>query len=271
MDKRILAVLIATLAGAAYAQPTYVRSGAAPVAAAPAATTTAPASDGYAMSGGSGTAAVNAEGQCVRTGSWAPYKAAEPCDVVPRASTPAPVVAAAPEPAPAPLAQAAPQTPPPPVIEKITLSTDVLFPFNKAELLPGGKEKLDDLAKDAQGAEVDRVVLAGYADRIGSEQYNRDLSERRAKAVADYLASKGVDENRLQVEGRGEDNPVTGDQCKRMGPEKASNQKLVSCLQPDRRVEAELLGSRETASSGSAPAGATSSSTTGSSSSGSTR
>lgn len=261
MDKRILAVAIATLAGAAYAAP-GTQGSTAP---------TAPISDGYALSNGSGTAAVNAEGQCVRTGSWAPAKAAEPCDAVPRASTPAPVVAAAPEPAPAPVAQAAPETPAPPVIEKITLSTDVLFPFNKAELLPGGKDKLDDLAKDAQGAEVDKIVLAGYADRIGSDQYNRNLSERRAQAVADYLASKGVDQSRIQVEGRGEDNPVTGDQCTRMGPEKASNRKLVSCLQPDRRVEAELLGSRETASRGAAPAGATSSGTTGSSSSGSSQ
>ena len=328
MDKRILAVLIATLAGTAYAEPAYVRSGAtgAPVsngvggcwqtgsssggaaldcaapgarsaasgatltprreqvaqssssrayaapaaagAAAPAAGA-APTSDGYALSNGSGTAAINAEGQCVRTGSWAPYKAAEPCDVVPRASTPAPVVAQAPEPQPAPLAEAAP--PPPPVIEKLTLSTDVLFPFNKAELLPGGRDKLDGLAKDAQGAEVDKVVLAGYADRIGSEQYNHDLSERRAQAVAEYLSSKGVDQSRIQVEGRGEDNPVTGDQCAHMGPEKASNKKLVSCLQPDRRVEAELLGSRESASSGSAPAGATSGGTAGSPSTGSSR
>jgi OOP family OmpA-OmpF porin len=203
----------------------------------------------------------------VHSGSWTPSKAAEPCDVVPRASAPAPVVAAAPEPqpAPAPLAQAAP-----PVIEKVTLSTDVLFQFNKAELLPGGRDKLDQLAKDAQGAEVDKVVLAGYADRIGGEEYNRDLSERRAQAVADYLTSQGVDQSRIQVEGHGKDNPVTGEQCKNMGPAKASNQKLVACLQPDRRVEAELLGSREVASGGSAPSGATSSGTSGASSGAST-
>jgi OOP family OmpA-OmpF porin len=213
--------------------------------------------DGYLVSS-NGNVVVNSANHCVRTGSWSPDKAAMPCDAVPTASTPAPVaVAPQPEPAPAPIAQAAPETPAPPVLEKITLSTDVLFPFNKAELLPGGREKLDSLASDAKGAEVDKIVLAGYADRIGSEGYNRDLSERRAQAVAEYLASKGVDQSRIQVEGRGEDSPVTGDQCKRMGPEKASNKKLVSCLQPDRRVEAELLGSRE-ASTGTPATGATS-------------
>ena len=233
-------------------------------------TATGPA-PGYLQNSG-GSPVVNSAQHCVHTSTWSPALAAEPCDAVPRASVPAVPVAEAPAPAPepAPLAQAAPETPPN-VIEKVTLNTDVLFAFNKSELLPGGKDKLDELAKDSQGADVDRVVLAGYADRIGSDGYNKDLSERRAQAVADYLASKGVDQSRIQVEGRGEDHPVTGDQCAHMGPEKASNKKLVSCLQPDRRVEAELLGSRETASSGAAPAGATSSGTTGSPSTGSSR
>jgi OOP family OmpA-OmpF porin len=140
------------------------------------------------------------------------------------------------------------------VLEKITLATDVLFEFNKAELREGGKEKLDELAQKSQGAEVDRIVLAGYADRIGKEDYNRELSEKRAQAVADYIASKGIDQSRIQVEGRGEEQSVTGDQCRKMGPERASNKKLVQCLQPDRRVEAELLGSREVAAGSASPA-----------------
>jgi OmpA-OmpF porin, OOP family len=247
------------------------RAATAPAAAAAGASTLSSASgpqrEGYVVSN-ERTAVVDSSGHCVRTNSWTPDKAAEPCDALPRASTPpVPVAAApAPEPTPAPLAQAAPETPAPPVLEKITLSTDVLFPFNKSELLPGGKEKLDDLAKSAQGAEVDKIVLAGYADRIGSEGYNRELSEKRAQAVADYIATKGVDQSRIQVEGRGEDQSVTGDQCKRMGPEKASNKKLVSCLQPDRRVEAELLGSREVAAGTSSPATGATSTGTGSSS-----
>jgi len=140
------------------------------------------------------------------------------------------------------------------VIEKVSLSTDVLFGFNKAELTPAGEQKLEQLARDAQGANVEKVNLIGHADRIGSEEYNKDLSEKRAQAVADFLASKGVDSSRLQVEGRGESDPVTGNECQRLGKESNKNQKLIACLQPDRRVDAELLGSREsTASSGTAP------------------
>ena len=251
----------------------YTRRSAAPAAAgasAPVAQGTQP--EGYVVSSGR-TAIVDSSGHCVRTSSWSPANAAEPCDAVPRASTPPVPVAAAPQPEPQPapqpepIAKAAPETAAPPVLEKITLSTDVLFEFNKATLRESGKDKLDELAQKSKGADVDRIVLAGYADRIGSEQYNRELSEKRAQAVADYLSSKGIEQSRLQVEGRGEDQPVTGDQCKRMGAEKASNKKLVECLQPDRRVEAELLGSREVAAgTTSSPAtGATSTGTPGSS------
>ncbi|MFN2643370.1 MAG: OmpA family protein, partial [Burkholderiales bacterium] len=181
---------------------------------------------------------------------------------------PVPVVKAEPAPAPAPIAVAPTPAPQPVVIEKITLSTDVLFGFNKAELTPAGQQKLDDLAKSAQGANVERVVLTGHADRIGSEEYNQELSEQRAQAVADFLKSKGVDSSRLQVAGKGKSEPVTGDQCKRMGPESNKNQKLIACLQPDRRVDAELLGSREQTAGSASPAGTgtSSGSTSGSSS-----
>jgi OmpA-OmpF porin, OOP family len=70
--------------------------------------------------------------------------------------------------------------------------------------------------------------------------------------VKDYLASKASNANRVTAEGRGESMPVTGEDCKKMGPERSSNKKLVACLQPDRRVEIEVLGSRQVA--GGAPA-----------------
>ena len=220
-----------------------------------------PPPPGYVGTGSAGVVATTPFGLCVHAGSdWTPDKAAAPCDAVPRASMAPPPVAAAPAPAPEPQPLAVAPTPAPIVIEKVSLSTDVLFGFNKSQLTPAGEQKLDELARDAKGANVERVVLTGHADRIGSEEYNKELSERRAQAVADYLATKGVDSSRLQVQGRGESDPVTGNQCQKMGKESNKNQKLIACLQPDRRVDAELLGSREsTASSGTAP------STTGSS------
>jgi len=231
-----------------------------------------PAPPGYVGTGNAGVVATTPFGLCVHAGSeWTPDKAAAPCDAVPRASVaPVPVAAAA-APAPEPQPLAAAPTPAPVVIEKVSLSTDVLFGFNKSQLTPAGEQKLDELARDARGANVEKVVLTGHADRIGSEQYNQELSEKRAQAVADYLASKGVDSSRLDVQGRGESDPVTGNQCQKMGKESNKNQKLIACLQPDRRVDAELQGSREnTASTGtSSTSGSTGSTGTSGSTSGS--
>lgn len=279
MEKQILAVLIAALAGGAYAQSNTTSNAAAKstapqTAGATARTVSPPPAPGYVGSG-AGVVATNPFGLCWHGGAeWTPEKAATPCDAVPRASAAVAPVAKAPEPAPAPepqpLAAAAPA---PVVIEKISLNTDVLFPFNSAELLPGGQQKLDQLAQNAQGTNVEQVVLTGHADRIGSEDYNQQLSEERAQAVADYLAQKGVDSGKLQVEGRGKSDPITGEQCRNMGPESNKNQKLIACLQPDRRVDAALLGSREstasTGSSSTSSAGSTSSGSSAGSASGS--
>jgi len=162
---------------------------------------------------------------------------------------------APPPPAPVTIAE-----PPRPVIEKVTLNTDVLFEFGKADLRESGKVKLDELADriKGQGANVEEVVAIGHADRIATEDYNRKLSEARAEAVKGYLVQKGLQSAAVKTEGRGESQPITGDDCKKMGPERGNNRKLVTCLAPDRRVEIEVLGSRTAAAQpGTAGAGTT--------------
>jgi len=228
-SRTALAISIAVMAGAAAAQ-----------------------TPGYVTSAGGGLPVTDASGNCWTTSDWSPALATSPCHAVARAqAAPPPPPVAQPAPAPAPLAPIVQA--PPPVIQRINLSTDVLFEFNKAELRPGAHQKLDEVAQTLKGAEVDRVVVIGHADRIASEQYNQDLSERRAAAVKEYLSTKGgVSQERVQAEGRGESEPVA--QCGKMGPENAKNAKLVSCLQPDRRVEIEVLGHRQVA--GDTPAGA---------------
>jgi OOP family OmpA-OmpF porin len=185
-------------------------------------------------------------GQCWKTTDWTPAKAMAPCDAVQTVSAPAPVVVAVP---PAPIA-AAPAPAPAPIIEKVALQSDVLFEFDKAELRPAGREELDKLAERIKDAQVESVLAVGHADRIGNERYNEKLSADRAEAVKQYLAQKGIEQNRVQAQGVGESQPVTGDQCKG-----TRGQKLISCLQPDRRVEIEVRGTRETASSGSPSTG----------------
>ena len=158
----------------------------------------------------------------------------------PEAQKPAP----APAPAPTPVPRAAePKPAPKPVAEKVTFSTDVLFDFDRAVIKPEGQKKLDELQGRMKGVSVEVVIAIGHADRIGGEAYNQKLSVRRADAVKAYLVSKGAEQNRVYTEGKGEKQPVSGDKCKGMGEDR-KNKKLIDCLQPDRRVEIEVIGTR---------------------------
>ena len=128
---------------------------------------------------------------------------------------------------------------PKPAGEKITVAADALFDFNKAVLRPAGKAKLDELVAKAKAIKLEVILAVGHTDRIGGDAYNQKLSEKRAAAVKEYLVSKGIEANRVYTEGKGRKQPVTGDKCKG-GKSKA----LIDCLQPDRRVDIEVIGTK---------------------------
>jgi outer membrane protein OmpA-like peptidoglycan-associated protein len=96
--------------------------------------------------------------------------------------------------------------------EVIVLSDDVLFAFNQSNLTPSAQSKLDSLMSKLQGADVVSIKVIGHTDSKGSDAYNQALSERRASAVADYLLSRGLAANKLSSEGRGEREPVAGNE-----------------------------------------------------------
>jgi OOP family OmpA-OmpF porin len=145
------------------------------------------------------------------------------------------VAAAQPAPTPAP-AKATPK----PAAEKITLAADTLFDFDKATLRPEGVRALDDLMFRIKDITPEVIIAVGHADRFGSDDYNQKLSEKRAATVKDYLIGKGLEANRVHTEGKGEKQPVTkADQC--LG---AKSKKVIECLQPDRRVEIEVVGTK---------------------------
>ena len=120
------------------------------------------------------------------------------------------------------------------------MAADALFDFNKADLKTEGKAKLDDLSSKLKGINLEVIIAIGHTDRIGTSKYNNTLSMKRASAVKAYLVGKGIEPNRIYTEGKGEKQPVTKpDQCKG-----AKSAKVVACLQPDRRVEIEVVGTR---------------------------
>lgn len=170
----------------------------------------------------------------------------EPKPAPPPAPTPPPPPP--PKPAPPPPAPEKPKPEPEkpkPVAEKVTFAADVLFDFDKAVIKPEGKSKLDDLRNKVKGINLEVIIAIGHADTIGSDAYNQRLSVRRAESIKAYLVSTGVEANRVYTEGKGEKQPVTAGRCKNMGQEHRSNKKMVECLQPDRRVEVEVIGTRK--------------------------
>jgi len=184
-----------------------------------------------------GEVVISGTGLCWRTGYWTPAAAAKDpagckCDkdLIPKEVC-EPVIAKA-APAAAPAAK--------PSGDKITVAADALFDFNKATLRPEGKAKLDEVVAKAGAIKLEVIIAVGHTDRIGSDAYNQKLSERRAAAVKQYLVSKGIDANRVYTEGKGKKNPVTKpDQC--LGK---TSPKVIACLQPDRRVDIELIGTK---------------------------
>ncbi|WP_301101854.1 OmpA family protein [Propionivibrio sp.] len=186
---------------------------------------------------GRGEVATSNFGLCWRTSYWTPAGAAKDpagckCDkdLIPKEVCEPKMAAATPAAPAAPMAK--------PMGEKITVAADALFDFNKATLRPEGMKKLDEVAAKSSSLVLEVVIAVGHADRIGSAAYNQKLSEKRAAAVKDYMVKKGIPANRIYTEGKGSKQPVTKpDQCKG-----AKSAKVIACLQPDRRVDIEIIG-----------------------------
>ncbi len=178
-------------------------------------------------------------GLCWHSGFGPPPASSLECDPDYVAYVAPPVAKAAPVPPPQ-LAALAPPPAPRPVAEKLTLDADTLFDFDKATLRPAGRDTLDGFVGKLGGISPEAIMTSGHADRIGSDSYNQRLSEQRVATVKAYMVSKGVESNRIHTEGRGEKQPVTkaGD-C--LGPKSA---KVIACLQPDRRVDIEVIGTK---------------------------
>jgi OmpA-OmpF porin, OOP family len=172
-------------------------------------------------------------GGIFRFGAPAPVVAEVAPEPAPIAAAPEPM----PEPAPAPAPEPAKCEP---TMDTITVGAEKLFGFDKANLKDEGKAALDEAAaKIKANPEIKAVIVTGHTDRIGSDAYNQKLSERRANQVKDYLAAQGVDPSLIEAVGKGEAEPVV--EC---AGNKATK-KLVSCLQPNRRVTIQAEGKKE--------------------------
>jgi OOP family OmpA-OmpF porin len=160
------------------------------------------ANDSYVgAAGGGGHYITDSSGNCVRTGSWKVEDMTVDCGAEP------------------PKVVKAPPAPPPPAApsyESLSLSANALFDFDSAKLKPEGMQALDAVGDKIQskGASVVDVDVIGHTDSIGSEEYNQQLSLRRATSVKDYIVTKGVDPSIIDVSGKGESQPVADNSTK---------------------------------------------------------
>ena len=98
--------------------------------------------------------------------------------------------------------------------KRLVISSDVLFDFDKATIKPQFKPELNKIAAELARSGARTVIVVGHTDSVGTDAYNQRLSERRAKAVATYLADAGVPKANLSVDGRGEKEPRASNQSK---------------------------------------------------------
>lgn len=89
---------------------------------------------------------------------------------------------------------------------------DILFDINKSELRSGAGFTIDKLAEFLAEYPTRNVQIEGFTDSTGAVEYNQRLSERRAEAVRNALAAKGIDSRRLTIRGYGVEFPVAGNE-----------------------------------------------------------
>jgi OOP family OmpA-OmpF porin len=169
-----------------------------------------------------GVIVMTGTGECLHTQWWTPALAVAGCDPVAK-----PPPAAETETIETPTDE--PAAPP-------TLTERVYFEFDKYLLDETDRQAIDALISRLEPAHTGRIRLEGHADRIGTEDYNLSLSQRRAASVGGYLTRKhGIAPERFDLEALGESQPQAfcGDDL--------GWAELLRCLQPNRRVRIELL------------------------------
>jgi len=136
-------------------------------------------------------------------------------------SRPAVAPAPAPEPEPAPVVVPAPVPVPPPapapkpvIIEKGRQTLNVEFDFDKSTIKKGYFDDIDALVKVMKDYPDLNVVIEGHTDSVGTDVYNKKLSQRRADAVKKYMVESGINANRVKAQGFGESKPIASNKTK---------------------------------------------------------
>jgi OOP family OmpA-OmpF porin len=122
-------------------------------------------------------------GNCIRTPQWTPEKNVPECGAV--------------------VAEREP------VVESLTLGAETLFAFDRSDLKPEGRARLDQLVNDLRRVKsVSSIAIVGHTDSKGTMEYNMRLGQRRADTVANYLINRGVPSSLITTNSRSFLDPV---------------------------------------------------------------
>lgn len=111
----------------------------------------------------------------------------------------------------------------------LRMPSDVTFATNQSSIDPRFNAVLDDVAGVLNEYDRSLIDIIGHADSAGSDEYNLDLSRRRASSVAGYLVSRNVLADRLYVDGRGESQPIASNDTP---AGKAQNRRVEILIRP---------------------------------------
>jgi len=108
----------------------------------------------------------------------------------------------------------------------ITLSGNVLFASGKSQLLPGAQNGLDQVAEALKAQDDTKLLVEGHTDSKGNDASNQALSQARAQAVASYLVTRGIAQDRISSAGLGSSRPVADNAT----PEGRANNRRVEIV-----------------------------------------
>ncbi len=130
------------------------------------------------------------------------------------------------------------------------LIDNILYDFDEASLRPESAEALDELVELLNDNPHVTIELAAHTDRKGTEEYNIDLSQRRAESVINYLIEKGIDPARLSPKGYGKSSPkVVSEYIAKQHPEflqagQILNEEFIQSLNAEQKEIADQINRR---------------------------
>lgn len=134
-------------------------------------------------------------------------------------------------------------------IHKPQVVENIFYDFDKATLRPESKQALDEMAQMLRDNPNVTIEMGSHTDRKGTDEYNVDLSDRRAKSVVDYLTAAGISSDRLTWKGYGESVPKTV--TKRINREYPQfpegtvlNEEFIETLSPEDQEAADQVNRR---------------------------